>query len=181
MSITCACTFTFAFQDAFGHSQDHSWFYIGIIVPKKVTAFTAHISIAYDSPGFSSFGHDPCLRIMKVLSIDKAIELKPDYAEAYCAKGGVLGLQGKYDDAIQALDQAIRLKPDLSEAYNNEGVVLVRQGKYDEAIQAYDKAIGLDPNYATAWYNKGVALKALGRTTEANAAFAKAREQGYSG
>ena len=34
--------------------------------PKKITAFTAHINIAYDSPGFSSFGHDPCLRIMMV-------------------------------------------------------------------------------------------------------------------
>ncbi|MHB8120493.1 MAG: hypothetical protein ACYDHX_17555, partial [Methanothrix sp.] len=38
-----------------------------IIVPKKITAFTAHISIAYDTPGFSYFGHDPCLRIMAVL------------------------------------------------------------------------------------------------------------------
>ena len=38
--------------------RDHS--------PKKSSAFTAHISIAYDSPGFSSFGHDPCLRIMAV-------------------------------------------------------------------------------------------------------------------
>jgi len=40
--------------------RDHS--------PKKITAFTAHISIAYDSPGFSSFGHDPCPRIMMVFA-----------------------------------------------------------------------------------------------------------------
>jgi hypothetical protein len=44
-------------------------FISGSIVPKRITAFTAHISIAYDPPGFSSFGHDPCLRIMTVLYI----------------------------------------------------------------------------------------------------------------
>jgi len=60
------CIFAFAFQDAFGHSRDLGWFHIGIIVPKMGTAFTAHISLAYGSPGFSSFGHDPCLRIMAV-------------------------------------------------------------------------------------------------------------------
>ena len=51
---------------SYPHHIAKSRFFIGIIVPKKVTAFTAHISIAYDSPGFSSFGHDPCLRITAV-------------------------------------------------------------------------------------------------------------------
>jgi hypothetical protein len=36
-----------------------------------VTAFSAHISIACDLPGFSSFGDDPCQRIMVVLAFSE--------------------------------------------------------------------------------------------------------------
>jgi hypothetical protein len=31
----------------------------------------SHISIAYDSPGFLSFEHDPCLRIMVVFGFER--------------------------------------------------------------------------------------------------------------
>lgn len=41
--------------------------FVGIKVLKKETDFTAHISDAHDSPDFSSFMNDFCLRVMLVI------------------------------------------------------------------------------------------------------------------
>ena len=42
----------------------------------------------------------------------KAIELKPDYAEAYSNRGAAYLHKGEYDNGIQDLNKAIELKPD---------------------------------------------------------------------
>src|SRR2546423_42904 len=54
----------------------------------------------------------------------KAIELKPDFALAYCNLGIALHGQGKFADAENACRKAIQLKPDYALAYNNLGVTL---------------------------------------------------------
>ena len=106
-----------------------------------------------------------------IASYDKAIELKPDYADAWHNKGVILGKQGKYEEEIASYDKAIELKPDDAEAWYNKGVALGEQGKHEEAIASYGKAIELKPDYADAWCNKGVALGELGQHKEALACF----------
>ena len=49
----------------------------------------------------------------------KAIELKPDYAEAYNNLGVTLKKLGKFTEAIDSYKQAIKLKPDYTEARIN--------------------------------------------------------------
>ncbi|MCK4733511.1 MAG: tetratricopeptide repeat protein, partial [Methanophagales archaeon] len=93
---------------------------------------------------------------------DKAIELKPDFAEAWNNRGVALGKLGRYDEALKAHDKAIELKPDYAEAWNNRGVELGKLDRYDEALKAYDKAIELKPDYASAWYNKACAYSLKG-------------------
>ncbi|MCJ7444802.1 MAG: tetratricopeptide repeat protein [Methanotrichaceae archaeon] len=97
-------------------------------------------------------------------------------AEEWFSKGNVLGMQGKFDEAIQAYDKAIDLDPNFAKGWKTKGSALFGLGKYDEAIAAYDKAIQLDPNDAEAWNNTGHALESLGKTSEANAAYGKAKE-----
>ena len=116
-----------------------------------------------------------------IQAYNKALEINPQFADAWSSKGNALNSLSKYDEAIQACDKAIEINPQFAEAWNNKGAALYYQGKYDEAIQAYDKAIEINPQFADAWSSKGNALKALGRTTEADAAFAKAKELGYEG
>ena len=74
-----------------------------------------------------------------IQAYNKAISIKPDYAEANYNVGVTLKEQGKLDEAIQAYIKAISIKPDYAEANYNVGVTLKEQGKLEEAIQAYQK------------------------------------------
>ncbi len=96
---------------------------------------------------------------------DKAIELKPDFVEAYNNRGlakAELG-QPEHDPAIKDYDEALRLKPDLAEAYNNRGNSKAELKKYAPAIKDYTEALRLKPDYAQAYNNRGVTKFHLGQ------------------
>jgi tetratricopeptide (TPR) repeat protein len=66
-------------------------------------------------------------------SFDRAIQLKPHYAEAYTAKGALLAKQGKNSEAIAAFGHAIEANPQLAAPYLGWSQVLIQQGKFMEA------------------------------------------------
>ena len=107
-------------------------------------------------------------------AFNKALSIKPDYAEAYYNMGVILKKQGKLDEAIEAFNKALSIKPDYAEAYYNMGNALKNQGKLKEAIEAYNNAISIKPDYAEAYSNMGNALQEQGRLDEAIEAFKKA-------
>jgi len=95
-----------------------------------------------------------------VQAFDKAIRLKPGFAEAYCNRGNALKELGqlesavaRYESAVANYDKAIRLKPDFAEAYYNRGNALKDLGQLEEAVTSYDKAIQLKPDFAMAHRN----------------------------
>jgi predicted O-linked N-acetylglucosamine transferase (SPINDLY family) len=108
-----------------------------------------------------------------ITDYDKALTLKPDYAEAYSNKGATLNELKRYEEAIAHYDKALSLKPDYAEAYSNKGATLNELKRYDEAIAHYDKAISLKPDYHKAWSNKGNTLRELKRYQEAIAHYDK--------
>ena len=97
---------------------------------------------------------------------NKALAIKPDYAEAYNNMGNALKEQGKLEEAIEAYNKALAIKPDYAEAYNNMGVTLKEQGKLEEAIEAYNKALAIKPDYAEAWSNGAEALEKWNKLKE---------------
>ena len=92
----------------------------------------------------------------------RALELKPDYAEAHNNLGNALKDQGKLDEAIACYRRALELKPDYAEAHNNLGNAFKDQGKLDEAVACYRRALELKPDYAEAHNNLGDALTGAG-------------------
>ena len=107
---------------------------------------------------------------------DKAIELEPDYVDAYINRGIGYFKQGKYECAIEDYDKAIEISPDLPEAYNNRGISYFKQGKYECAIEDYDKAIELKPDYADAYNNRGLSYSLIKETQRALFDYDKAIE-----
>ena len=54
-------------------------------------------------------------------NLKKAIELQPDYAEAYNNLGNAYKEMEEYNEAILVYEKAIELNPQYYEAYNNLG------------------------------------------------------------
>ena len=92
----------------------------------------------------------------------KAIELNPDYANAYINLGIAYGKQDNYTKAIQMWEKAIELNPDDADAYTNLGIAYGEQNNYTKAIQSYEKAIELKPDYALAYWNRSISKDSVG-------------------
>ena len=107
-------------------------------------------------------------------SYDKAISIKPDYAEAYSNRGNALRELKRLDEALINFEKAIAIKPDYANAYSNRGIALQELKRLDEALASYDKAIAIKPDYVEAHSNRGIALHELKRLDEALACYNKA-------
>ncbi|PEU75287.1 hypothetical protein CN394_27545 [Bacillus anthracis] len=79
----------------------------------------------------------------------KAIELKPDYAQAHNNRGLVFESKGNQEEAIRDYTKAIELKPDYALAYYNRGIVFNSKGNQEEAIKDFTMAIGIEPQYGS--------------------------------
>ena len=111
-----------------------------------------------------------------IVSYDKAIKQKTDYAEAYYNRGVTYGKLGESEKAIADYSKAIELKPDYAKAYNNRGCTYDDLGESEKAIADYSKAVELKPDYADAYYNRGCANSKLGESEKAIADYSKAVE-----
>jgi tetratricopeptide (TPR) repeat protein len=111
---------------------------------------------------------------------NKAIELKPDYAEAYYrrgqAKGGLAKSRDDVGGALRDYNKAILLKPDYAEAYYNRGVAKQAGADFVGAIADYSKVIELTPDYAPAYEHRGKLRKSKGDLTGAQEDFNRAAE-----
>ena len=102
---------------------------------------------------------------------DRALAIKPDFAEVHNNRGNVLSRLGQHDEAIASFRSALQIKPEYAEAHNNLGVVLYDAGRVDEAAASYRKALKVRPAYAEAQNNLGNALADLGQSEAALASF----------
>jgi tetratricopeptide (TPR) repeat protein len=90
-----------------------------------------------------------------IADYNTAIQLKPDYAEAYNDRGFAHYLKGDAERAIADYTRAIELRPNYPKAYNNRGVAYMAHG-YGAAKSApdFDRAIALKPDFLYAYINR---------------------------
>lgn len=74
-------------------------------------------------------------------AINKALEIKPDYAEAFVLRGHLYRLMNRHQDAVDALTRAERLGTTDPWLHNNWADLLMDEGKYDSAAERYKKVI----------------------------------------
>ena len=84
---------------------------------------------------------------------ERAIAIKPDYAEAHNQLGNTLQALTRYDEAIQRFEIALAIKPDFAGAHYNLGNALLGLGRLIDAVACYRKALSLKPDYAEAHSN----------------------------
>lgn len=87
----------------------------------------------------------------------QAIQLNPNFAEAYNNRGLAYALKSKnqMQYAIADYSQAILLRPAYAFAYNNRGVAYMASGHPEEALSDFNHAIQIDPSFSQAHSNRG--------------------------
>jgi tetratricopeptide (TPR) repeat protein len=106
-----------------------------------------------------------------ISEIKTALQLRPDYSDAYNSLGVAYSKQNLLDEAISAYKTAVQLRPDYADAYNNLGDAYAKQNRLDEAISAFKTALLFKPDYADAYSNLGVVYAKQSRFDEAISAF----------
>src|SRR5579859_1813987 len=88
-------------------------------------------------------------------NITRAIEINPDFPDAYCERGMIKWWLQDYQGAVADYDKAIALNPKCGGYYCNRGQAKCSLKMIPDALADYDKAIGLDPKNAQAFFNRG--------------------------
>lgn len=79
--------------------------------------------------------------------LDAAVELAPDYAEAWNARGQVFYLQNDYERALGDLRRTLALDPNHFKALEGVGSILREVGQKKGAFKAFEKLIQVHPFY----------------------------------
>ncbi len=114
---------------------------------------------------------------------EKAIELDPQYAEAYAGLSSTYFLDWFYlwNPTPQVLEQwselarkAVALDPALPAAHGSLAWVYLYKRQHEQAIAEAERAVALDPNSAEGYRTLGIMLDWAGRSEEAIGLYEKA-------
>ncbi len=151
----------------------------GITADAKLSGCTAVIESGRESnERLAEAFHNRCWiheekneRDAAIRDCDRAIELKPDYLDAYAHRGTVYFNKGEYDHAIADYTEAIRLGDNSVGIYSLRGWAYSSKGDYDRAIADYTRALQIYPGY-------GMAQSGLENAKEANVRLAAGQKPG---
>ena len=102
-----------------------------------------------------------------MVELQKAVHLRPDYAEAWSDLGGMRRLALDNAGAIEALQRAVVLKPDDALAQYRLGQLCLQDGHVFKAVEHLKQALFYAPNDRATLYNLMLALRKTGRLEEA--------------
>ena len=132
------------------HKKWHAEFYIGLSYQMR--------GDSEKDPRKKQRGYDKAIE-----HYTTAIEVNPDYANAYNNRSIIYRLKGNFDAVIQDCNKAIELNPDFAPAYLNRGNAYAEKGNVDEAIKNYTTAIEVNPDYANAYNSRGTVYCRIGK------------------
>jgi len=97
----------------------------------------------------------------------RAVELNPDFVEAYNNLGVSYAKQGNYSQAIECYKKAAKKDLNYATPFSNIGVAFYRLGYLEKAVKYFEKAIAADPKYKRAYSYKVVVLMKKGNRKKA--------------
>jgi tetratricopeptide (TPR) repeat protein len=111
-----------------------------------------------------------------VADFSRAIDLKPDFLDAWFGRGEAYRRLGDRDRARADFARAVQLEPLSVSDFANRGRAHTTLGEFDRALADDCKAIELDPTRAEAWCNRAVVYANLKRWDESLADCCRAIE-----
>jgi protein O-mannosyl-transferase len=102
-----------------------------------------------------------------IVHFRRALEIKPDYADAHINLGNAFLKKGQADQALARFRAALTIQPASAEAHYNLGSCLLQAKQVDAAIVHFREAIAVNPDHVMARNNLGNALIEKGQLDEA--------------
>ena len=118
----------------------------------------------------SKTGHAPTFNNMATICYDngdhknsikflkKALEIKPNYLNAYYNITLVYVRTGRFSEALESADKLLSERKESSDFLQTKGFVLLSAGRFGEAISILKSALDIDPNNNKANLYMGVGL-----------------------
>jgi predicted O-linked N-acetylglucosamine transferase (SPINDLY family) len=100
-------------------------------------------------------------------SVNRAIALKHDCAEAYLNRGYIYLCLSQFIEALDDFSRAANLKPNYADAHLNRGIALHKMNQFDSALAAYKTALSISPRKAEIYDNLAQTLSKMNRLDEA--------------
>lgn len=97
-----------------------------------------------------------------IVYFKKAIDLNPDFIEAYYNLGITYEKLDKHKDSVEALKKAIQLDPNRANAHYALGYAYYRLEKYDDAVVTFKQSIKIKPDSAFAHSKLGYVYLIMG-------------------
>ena len=107
----------------------------------------------------------------------RAVQIAPDFLQAWLTLGAVLLEFNKEADAIDAYRHAAALAPEDARPWSGLGSAAARMGDTKQSVRTYQKAVELRPNSANLHMSFAHSLKTLGDQEAAVAAYRRAIER----
>jgi len=106
----------------------------------------------------------------------KAVEIRPDSADAHSRLGIVLSASGKNEEASIEFQKVLQTRQIRPRVHYNIGTLLLNSGQVAEAIIEFQKELEIQPEFVEAHNNLGIALTSKGELEDALAHFQRALE-----
>jgi len=103
--------------------------------------------------------------------LERALELAPDFFQAWMDLGLARQEQDRTDDALDAFRRAMRLKPAMARPYAAAGTASAVAGRHGDALSFFEQALDRDTNHGGALSGQGHVLKTIGRQDHAIRAY----------
>lgn len=125
-----------------------------------------------------------CAKILVVLTIFSFIAVVAEAENSadnnttsyWNDQGGLLLLQYKFEDALNAYNNSLRINGSNVPALIGQGSALSNLGMSNESLKSYEKAISISPDNVKAWIGRGIVLQDLGRYNESLQSYNQALE-----
>src|SRR5580700_10029173 len=101
-----------------------------------------------------------------LLSLDRAMALRPAMREALNNRGNVLVALNRHDDAIADFNRALAICPDDFFAFNNRAIALQGLHRCGEALADFDRALTMRSDHPEVRFNRSLLMLTRGEFRE---------------
>ena len=104
---------------------------------------------------------------MAVKCFERALKIKPDFADAHYNLGLTFQELDQLDSAVKSYKKTLAIQANYVKAYNNLGIIYKELGQMNDAVKSYEEALSHQPDFVEALNNLGNIQTEMGKLDEA--------------